>query len=199
MGKVIGITGGIASGKSSVSAYIRELGFTIVDADIVSREVVQPGEDAYLKIIEEFGNDILLDDETIDRAKLGSLIFHNEEKRLKLNAIVHPAVRKRMKEQTEAAIQRGETSVFMDIPLLFESKLTHMVDKTLLIYVDKDTQVERLMQRNNLTIHEALARIQSQMPLDEKRQLADAFVDNNGDLEETKKQVHKILQQWEII
>ncbi|CAH0128377.1 Dephospho-CoA kinase [Peribacillus sp. Bi96] len=199
MGQIIGITGGIASGKSSVSLYLQELGFTIVDADLASRAVVEPGEEAYHQVVKTFGEDILLTDGTIDRVKLGSIIFHDQEKRLLLNGIVHPAVRKWMRLKTEAALAAGEETVFMDIPLLFESKLTYMVEKTLLIYVDERVQLERLMNRNGLSETDALARIHSQMPLADKKALADAVIDNNGDLTETKKQVKAILSEWHVI
>jgi dephospho-CoA kinase len=199
MRQVIGITGGIASGKSSVSQFIKdELGFTVIDADIASREVVEPDQDAYRKIVESFGSQILLDDKTIDRAKLGMIIFNDDDKRSLLNSIVHPAVRKRMIDQRDAAIQREEETVFMDIPLLFESKLTSMVDKTLLIYVDDHVQIDRLMRRNNYSEAEALARITSQMPLSEKKALADAVIDNNGNLQETKQQVKEVLLGWNV-
>ena len=145
MGRVIGITGGIASGKSSVSTFIRELGFSVIDADVVAREVVESGEEAYHEIVKEFGESILMPEGDINRAALGDIIFHNEDKRLKLNSIVHPAVRKRMRELAEKAFQDGAETVFMDIPLLFESKLTFMVEKTLLVYVDEEIQLTRLM------------------------------------------------------
>ena len=199
MGQIIGITGGIASGKSSVSQYLKELGFTIVDADVASRAVVEPGEEAYLQVVKAFGEDLLLSDGNIDRAKLGSIIFHDQEKRLLLNSIVHPAVRNWMRVETEKALATGAETVFMDIPLLFESKLTFMVEKTLLIYVDESVQLERLMNRNTLTKPDALARIRSQMPLKDKKALADAVVDNNGDIEETKKQVDEVLKKWNIL
>ncbi|MDQ0220093.1 dephospho-CoA kinase [Peribacillus cavernae] len=199
MRQVIGITGGIASGKSSVSQFIRDdLGFTIIDADLASREVVEPGEKAYNKIVESFGPQILLDEETIDRAKLGAIIFNDTEKRLLLNSIVHPAVRKRMIALKDAAFEREEETVFMDIPLLFESKLTTMVDKTLVVYVDKRVQIERLMKRNDYSEAEALARIASQMPLSEKKALADAVIDNNGDFEDTILQVRQVLLDWNV-
>lgn len=199
MGQIIGITGGIASGKSTVSLYLQELGFTIVDADLASRAVVEPGEEAYHQVVEAFGEDILLTDGNIDRVKLGSIIFNDQEKRLLLNGIVHPAVRNWMRVKTEAALSSGEETVFMDIPLLFESKLTFMVDKTLLVYVDEQVQLQRLMNRNGLSETEALARINSQMPLADKKALADAVIDNNGDINETKRQVKAILSEWYVI
>lgn len=199
MGQIIGITGGIASGKSSVSQYLKELGFTVVDADVASRAVVELGEEAYLQVVKAFGEDLLLSDGNIDRAKLGSIIFHDQEKRLLLNSIVHPAVRNWMRVETEKALATGAETVFMDIPLLFESKLTFMVEKTLLIYVDESVQLERLMNRNALTQSDALARIRSQMPLKDKKALADAVVDNNGDIEETKKQVDEVLKKWNVL
>lgn len=199
MGQIIGITGGIASGKSTVSLYLQELGFTIVDADLASRAVVEPGEEAYHQVVKAFGEDILLTDGNIDRVKLGSIIFNDQEKRLLLNGIVHPAVRNWMRLKTEAALSSGEETVFMDIPLLFESKLTFMVDKTLLIYVDEQVQLKRLMNRNGLSETEALARINSQMPLADKKALADAVIDNNGDINETKRQVKVILSEWYVI
>ena len=199
MGQIIGITGGIASGKSTVSLYLQELGFTIVDADLASRAVVEPGEEAYHQVVKAFGEDILLTDGNIDRVKLGSIIFNDQEKRLLLNGIVHPAVRNWMRVKTEAALSAGEETVFMDIPLLFESKLTFMVDKTLLIYVDEQVQLKRLMNRNGLSETEAVARINSQMPLADKKALADAVIDNNGDINETKRQVKSILSEWYVI
>jgi len=196
---VIGITGGIASGKSTISNIIRSLGFVVVDADIAAREVVMPGEPAYQKIIETFGEEILLENKEINRAKLGSIIFHNEEKRLILNSIVHPAVRQKMLADKDAAIERGEKTVFMDIPLLFESKLTYMVDRTILVYVDENTQLKRLIERNQLSKEDALARIQSQMPLSEKKALADAVIDNNGTIDQSKEQLLEILRQWGVL
>jgi dephospho-CoA kinase len=200
MNQVIGITGGIASGKSSVSQFIQtELKCTVIDADLAARTVVEPEEDAYYQVIQAFGEEILQADGSINRAKLGEIIFNDKDKRMILNSIVHPAVRQEMLKQKEAAFQRGETAVFMDIPLLFESKLTSMVDQTLLVYVDDIIQKERLMKRNGYTDAEAIARIQSQMPLAEKKILADAVIDNNGDFSETERQVKEVLNRWHII
>ncbi len=195
---IIGLTGGIASGKSTVSNMLKEMDITVVDADVEARLAVLKGEAAYDNIIEVFGREILLEDGEIDRSKLGSIIFHQEEKRQLLNKIVHPEVRKRMQVQIEAAEQNGEEVIVLDIPLLFESKLAHMAHKTLLVYVDEETQLERLMKRNNLSTEEAAARIRSQMPLAAKVKIADAVINNNGGVEDTNKQLIKVLANWGI-
>jgi dephospho-CoA kinase len=198
MSLVIGLTGGIASGKSTVSTMFKKMNITVVDADIEARLAVMNGEAAYDKIIAEFGTEILLENDEIDRQKLGTIIFHQAEKRQLLNEIVHPEVRKRMKEKLEEAKRNKEEVIVLDIPLLFESKLTYMADKTILVYVDKETQLQRLMERNNLTIDEAEARIHSQMPLSEKIKLADAVIDNNGLVEDTFSQLTFVLRNWGI-
>lgn len=199
MAKIIGLTGGIASGKSTVSNMLKAKGFTIVDADIAARKVVEPGEPAYEQIIEAFGKGILLEDLTIDRKKLGALIFADEALRMKLNSIVHPAVRAWMTREKDRAIENGEKTVFLDIPLLFESRLTYMVERTILVYVDEETQLKRLMARNGLSEKEAQMRIRVQMPLSEKKALADAVIDNNGSPEETKQQLEKIVSDWQLV
>ncbi|MBB6445678.1 dephospho-CoA kinase [Bacillus benzoevorans] len=193
---VIGLTGGIASGKSTVANMCKEQGITVIDADMESRDVVEPGEKAYDQIIEHFGKGILLADGTINRAKLGEIIFNNKEERMVLNGIVHPAVRERMNAKKEAAAARNEAILIMDIPLLFESKLTNLVDRSLLVYVDETTQLKRLMERNQYSEQEAISRIQSQMPLKEKRILSDRVIDNSGTPEQTRVQLYRILKEW---
>ncbi|WP_342432548.1 dephospho-CoA kinase [Neobacillus sp. FSL H8-0543] len=198
MALVIGLTGGIASGKSTVSNMLKEMDITVVDADVEARLAVEKGEPAYQKIVAEFGDEILLADEGIDRQKLGSIIFHNADKRQILNGIVHPDVRARMFKKIDTAIKNEEKVVILDIPLLFESKLTSMVEKTILVYVDKQVQLQRLMDRNELSMADAVARVNSQMPLSEKVALADAVIDNNGSIEETKRQLNELLASWGI-
>ncbi|WP_077619038.1 dephospho-CoA kinase [Bacillus sinesaloumensis] len=198
MSLTIGLTGGIASGKSTVSQMFNEAGIVIIDADVIARKVVEVGEEAYKQIVQSFGEDILLPDKTIDRPKLGSVVFFSEEKRLLLNSIVHPAVRKQMLKEKEEHELNGEDLIIMDIPLLFESKLTSLVDKTLLVYVNYETQLSRLMSRNRLNKEDAEARIKSQMPLNEKVTLADAVVDNNGTIEDTRKQLQEVCEKWGI-
>ena len=195
---IIGLTGGIASGKSTVANMLRGKSIPIVDADVVAREVVEIGTDTYKKLVSEFGQEILNSDKTLNRPKLGSIIFQDQEKREKLNSIMHPSIRTSMKEKTQKYIEDGHDVVVMDIPLLFESKLTHLVDKTLLVFVTEKTQLKRLMERNDLTEKEATDRIQSQMPLSEKVKLSHAVIDNNGSLTKTEQQLNEILDEWEV-
>jgi dephospho-CoA kinase len=196
---VIGLTGGIASGKSTVSVMLEKIGIPIIDADKIAREVVEIGQGAYNQIVAEFGTEILLKNSELDRAKLGAIIFNDEEKRKKLNSIVHPAVREQMNERKNRYIQAGEKVVVLDIPLLFEGNLQSLVDKVLLVYVDQDTQIERLMKRNVFTYDEAISRIHSQMSLEQKVNLSDEVINNNGSLEETKEMLMRIMVKWGII
>lgn len=199
MALIIGLTGGIASGKSTVSVMLKELAIPVIDADVIAKEVVQKDQPAYREIVRTFGTDILAEDLQLDRPKLGAIVFQDEEKRQLLNQIVHPAVRKEMLAQKEFFLQEGYETVVLDIPLLFESKLTSLVDKVLLVFVDDSIQLERLMARNNFTKEEAKARIRSQMPLQEKVSLADEVINNNGTIEETKEQLLHVLSKWNVV
>ncbi|WLR56103.1 dephospho-CoA kinase [Mesobacillus subterraneus] len=199
MSLVIGLTGGIASGKSTISAMFTDMGITVVDADIEARLAVEPGETAYIEIVSHFGTGILEENGAINRAKLGEIIFNNEEKRMLLNSIVHPAVRERMALKRAKAEEANEKAVVLDIPLLFESKLTGLVEKIIVVYVDEQTQLERLMKRNRFSEEEATSRIKSQMPLKDKVSLADAVIDNSGSIEQSKQQLLDILNNWEIL
>ncbi|MBP1968865.1 dephospho-CoA kinase [Virgibacillus natechei] len=196
---IIGLTGSIATGKSTVSSMFDDFNIPVVDADKISRDVVRPGEKAYDKIVEAFGHEILQDDKTLDREKLGSIIFADEKKRKQLNRIVHPAVREEMLEQRDAYVKSGAACVVLDIPLLFESQLPHFVDKTLVVYVDEEVQLNRLMKRDGYTEEEANQRIQSQIPIKEKAKKADAFIDNNGTKQESYKQLEELLKEWETV
>lgn len=199
MSTILGLTGGIASGKSTVTNMLKSLGIVIIDADLIAREVVETGEEAYNKIVEVFGDSIIHNDGSINREKLGSIVFNNVEKRTILNNIVHPAIREKMNYLKNEYIKNGEKIIVLDIPLLFESKLTHLVDKIILVYVDREVQRERLMARNGLTVDEAEARINSQMSLKEKIPLADAVINNNGSVTETSNQLLNVLQKWDLL
>jgi len=196
---IIGLTGSIASGKSTVANMLKEYGLPIVDADVVARQVVEPGTPTLQQIAEAFGAEALTEDGTMDRQKIGSIIFQDEEKRKLLNSIIHPAIRQEMLRQRDEYLENGAKTVIMDIPLLFESQLQHFVEKILVVSVSEETQLKRLMERNQLTKEEAKARIASQLPLSVKEQGADAVINNNGAIEETAKQLKDILQNWNVI
>lgn len=199
MALIVGLTGGIASGKSTVSSMLMSLNIPVIDADKISRDVVEPGEDAYEEIRRVFSDDILQEDLTLNRKELGKIIFADEEKRKQLNAIVHPAVRKEMLLQRDTYLNAGEKCVVLDIPLLFEGNLTSLVDKTLVVSVDENIQLDRLMKRDNSTEAEAKRRILSQMPIQEKVKLADAVIDNNGSQDQSYEQLENILKKWAVI
>ena len=196
---IIGLTGSIASGKSTVANMLKENGLPIVDADVVARQVVEPGTPTLQKIAEAFGAEALTEDGAMNRQKIGSIIFHDEEKRKLLNSIIHPAIRQEMLRQRDEYLENGAKTVIMDIPLLFESQLQHFVEKILVVSVSEETQLKRLMERNQLAKEDAKARIASQLPLSVKEQGADAVINNDGTIEETAKQLENILQNWNVI
>jgi len=196
---IIGLTGSIASGKSTVAKMLKEYGLPIVDADVVARLVVEPGTPTLQKIVEAFGEEALTDDGTMNRQQIGAIIFHDEEKRKLLNSIIHPAIRQEMLRQRDEHLENGAKTVIMDIPLLFESQLQHFVEKILVVSVSEVTQLNRLMERNQLTEEEASARIASQLPLSVKELGADAVINNNGTIEETAEQLEDILRNWNVI
>lgn len=199
MALIIGLTGSIASGKSTVSLMFDEFRIPVVDADKIAREVVYPGEEAYNKIIETFGTHVLREDKTLNRKKLGEIVFDDQEKLEALNQIVHPAIRKRIIEKRDGFVQDGASCVVLDIPLLFESNLTNFVDKTIVVYVDENVQLQRLMERDEFGESEALKRIKSQMPVKEKAKLADAVINNNSSKTATFEQLEDILRKWDVI
>ena len=176
----IGLTGGIASGKSTVLTYFKDKGIPYIDADIVAREVVEPGTEGLQAIVETFGSNVLHADGTLNREALGAIVFHNEEKRQLLNSCLKTHIRNRIMELT-SQYEEGNTPILIyDIPLLIEGEWYTMMDEVWLVYVNEMTQIERLMSRNGYTREDALARINSQMRLDDKRAYADIIVDNNG-------------------
>ncbi len=195
---IIGLTGSIASGKSTISAMFKEKEFPIIDADLVARQVVEPGTATLQKIHGLFGDEVLHANSTLNREALGQLIFHDPAKRKQLNDVIHPAIRAEMVRQRDELFDQGHPNIIMDIPLLFESRLQHFVDKIIVVSVTEEMQLSRLMKRNTLTIEEAIARIQSQLPISEKEKGADAVIYNNGSLEQSKEQLERILSEWDI-
>lgn len=191
--KVIGLTGGIASGKSTASAYLRELGAAIVDADAISRASTRRGGAAFEAVCAAFG-DILGADGEIDRRKLGGIVFADEDARRKLNSIVHPAVMAESRAQIENARASGVKMCILDVPLLFETGMEKLCDETWLIYVPREEQIRRMAERDGLDAAAAAARIDSQMPLEEKLKRADVAIDSSGTIEQTRE---KLCRLWE--
>jgi len=192
--KVIGLTGGIGSGKSTVSRMLRGLGAKIIDADQIAREVVQKGKPALREIVETFGEDTLLEDGTLDRKKLGSIIFSDEEERLKLNAITHPRIKEEINEKIEKCrVDNCCDLIVLDCALLFEMNMENMVEESWLVSLNKETQLRRIMSRDELSKNDAQLRIDAQMPLSLKAEKATRIIDNSSVVNETHKQV---LEMW---
>lgn len=191
--KLFGLTGGIASGKSTVCRWLVDAGIPVVDSDQVSREVVQPGSEGLAEIAQTFGAELIRADGSLDREALGRRIFPDAEARQKLNAILHPRIQALSAEKTLAFAQSGAPFVVLDIPLLFEVRDPKSFDAVIVVYVDADTQLQRLMARNSLSEAEARSRIASQMPLEEKRTRADKVIDNRGSLDETRAQTEALI------
>lgn len=190
----IGLTGGIACGKSTVSGLLASRGAIVIDADLLAREVVEPGAPALAEVVRVFGEQVLLEDGSLDRKKLGTLIFADEEKRSKLESILHPPIRKLMRERMEELERLNpDKLVVADVPLLYESQLDEDFQEVLVVYADPAVQEERLMARNGLTREEAALRLKAQMPIEWKKEWADYVIDNGGSLEDTRKQLESFL------
>jgi len=187
--RIIGLTGSIASGKSTVSAMLREIGAPVIDADAIVHDLQRPGTPVLQAIAREFGPEVLRADGSLDRQALGRIVFADAGRRRALEAIVHPAVRAEIRRQMDLHRQAGSPAVVLDIPLLFESGWDRMVDEVWVVYVDAATQKARLIARSGLSPEEAEARIAAQMDLEEKARRADRVIDNRGTPAETRIQV----------
>jgi dephospho-CoA kinase len=185
--KLIGLTGGVGSGKSTVAAMLRELGAEVVDADEASHAAYEPGTPGFALVVREFGDDYVRDGR-IDRPRLGRLVFKDADARRRLNAIVHPLVREWMAERTADAALRGAAVVVQDVPLLFENGLERLYSSVILVYVPEEVQVERLVKGRGFTPEQAREVIAAQMPIEEKRRLAHHVIDNSGTTEHTRAQ-----------
>lgn len=193
---LVGLTGGIASGKSTASSIFKELGAYIIDADILAREIVEPLKPAWKDVVKNFGKGILNKDNSINRKKLAEIVFNNKKKREMLNAIVHPRVLKRAKEiEREIAKKDPEAVIIFDAALLIESGAYKKMDKNIVVYADEDVQIKRLMKRDGLTKDEAIKRIKAQMPLRQKVRFADYIIDGNKILNMVKKQIKTALKR----
>ncbi|KAJ7910245.1 dephospho-CoA kinase-domain-containing protein [Mycena leptocephala] len=191
---VVGLTGGIATGKSTVSNLLKAKHIPIVDADILARQVVEPGTPALAKIVSFFGPEILQSDGTLDRKKLGSVIFNDEVKRRKLNSIVHPAVRYAMLWGVLKHWLRGSKYCILDVPLLIEGPLWKLVGTVVVVYCSTEVQLERLMQRDKSSREDASSRLNSQLPIADKVKYADRVIDNSGSPEDLEAHVNSLVQ-----
>ena len=188
----IGITGGIGTGKSQVSRYLTSLGYPVLDADQLARDVVEPGEIGWMRVVDKFGDAILNSDKTINRRKLGNMIFNDETLRKELNAILHPIIHQRMEHSIEA--YPNETFVFMDVPLLFETDSKKNYDEVILVYASEEIALARIVERDQVTEAMALKKIQAQMSIDVKKHLADYVLYNESDIGSLHEEVQNYLK-----
>ncbi|MBW1898250.1 MAG: dephospho-CoA kinase [Deltaproteobacteria bacterium] len=193
---VAGLTGGIATGKSTVSKMFRDEGAVIIDADKIAHNVVKKGEPAWQQIRDYFGNEILLPDEEINRAYLGDIVFNDVAQKKVLNEIVHHFVLEKMAEELNHVEEtRRDSTVILDVPLLIESGMHKgITSDVILVYIPERLQLERLIARDNISIADATARIKSQMPIDEKKNYAGIVIDNSKSIDETRKRTIEVFR-----
>ena len=196
MARIIGITGGISSGKSTVTEFLRRQGYQVIDADQVVHELQEPGGRLYQALLSTFGSSILQEDGRLDRPKLGAMIFGNPQLLEQSSQIQNQIIREELAGRRDLLAEM-EDIFFMDLPLLFELQYEDWFDQIWLVDVTEETQLSRLMSRNALSQEEAEKRIAAQLSLQEKRKRADVLIDNNGSLEETRQQIRDALQKLE--
>lgn len=192
MTRVIGLTGGIASGKSTVARILRELGAPVIDADQLARQVVEPGTPALADVVARFGEDVLDDDGRLDRQKLGAIVFNDDEARAALNAIVHPRIAEASQAAIAAHVAAGAKAVVYEAALLVENEAYGWMHALVVVSLPEDEQRRRLMARDDISADEADARLRSQLPLADKVAVADYVIDNSGTLEQTRRQTEQV-------
>jgi dephospho-CoA kinase len=193
--KLVGLTGGIASGKSTVAEILARQGAAIINADVLAREVVEPGHQAWTEIVNTFGIAVLQPDRTLDRQKLRAIIFDDAAARKKIESIIHPQVRALAEQRIREHAAAGYAVIVYEVPLLFEGNLQEWLRPVILVACDVDTQRNRLQSRDNLSAAQAQKHIDAQMSLEAKRRLADYVIENNGSLEDLKRQVQAVLEK----
>lgn len=195
---VVGLTGGISSGKSTISSWFLQKGIVVLDADQIVKNLQRPNSPLVLKLAEEFGASIVNENGELVRDVLGKIIFYDQEAKERLNAMTHPLVQAKLEEEIERLKKVGEGLVVLDIPLLFESRFEALVDRTVVVYVSPDVQLQRLMKRDQIDREYALAKMNSQMSLDEKRARADYVLINNGTMGQLREQFDHLFEVlWE--
>lgn len=191
----LGLTGGIATGKTTISNYLKSINIPVLDADEYARKVVEPGTPGLAEITNTFGEQILQPDGSLNRKLLGQIVFNDSSARQTLNDITHPRIQQMMADELHRLAEQQIPLVILDIPLLLENKNVAGADAVMVVTIPESLQLTRLMQRNNLTEKEAQSRISAQMPLVEKEKLADFVIDNSGTISSTQKQVEKVIQK----
>lgn len=187
---IMGLTGGIASGKSTVSAMFVDKGAQLVDADVIAREIMLPGSPVLAAVVQQFGGEMLLPDGTLNRARLGERVFQDPEARQQLNDLTHPAIRREIKNRMYSLEQEdAQRLILVDIPLLYESRLESLFQEIAVVYIPREMQLARLMERNELTLAQAEDRLKAQMDIELKRSMATYVIDNSRDLAHTGQQV----------
>lgn len=197
--KIFGLTGGIASGKSTVTRFLRKKGLKVVCADSIAKSVTAPGRIAYKKIVGAFGPSILNRNRSINRHHLAQIVFSSPKKRKILNKIVHPEVLKLVQAEIKKLKKAGEKFIFLDVPLLYEEKLNYLCDSIVLVYAPEAILKKRLAKRNNLDTDKIKKRLASQFPIEAKKKMADIVIDNSGELERTKRQVDRLVKQIRLL
>ena len=193
---VIGLTGGIASGKSTVAGFFTQCGAVVVDADAIAHEVTARGMPAWQAVVDHFGESILDDSGGIDRGRLGEIVFQSARQKARLEAIVHPFVFAAMAREVAAAQKhRPDALVVLDVPLLLETGMREGLAAIVVVYVPESVQIQRLMARDGMSEAQARARVAAQMPIEQKRQLADVVIDNTGSLDDTRRQVRAFCRR----
>lgn len=191
----LGLTGGIASGKSTADEFFKKKKIPIIDSDLIAHKIMEIGQNGYKAVVDYFGTDILNDDQTINRRKLGGIVFNDKAKLKKLNELTHPLVHQEIKKQMARYRANQEKLVVIDVPLLFESGFESLCNGVLVISITPELQIERLMKRNAFTKKEAIARINNQMPLSEKEKRATYVVANTGTIDDLEKKLSDLLQE----
>lgn len=191
----LGLTGGIASGKSTADEFFEKKKIPIIDSDLIAHKIMEIGQNGYKAVVDYFGTDILNDDQTINRRKLGGIVFNDKAKLKKLNELTHPLVHQEIKQQMARYRANQEKLVVIDVPLLFESGFESLCNGVLVISITPELQIERLMKRNAFTKKEAIARINNQMPLSEKEKRATYVVANTGTIDDLEKKLSDLLQE----
>ena len=193
--KIIGLTGGIASGKSTVSAYLKNKNIPVIDADIESKRVLDVGNDAYYDVIREFSDSILNEDKTVNRKKLAEIVFKDKKLVEKLNSIIHPRVIERTNSMLDELRRKNVPIAVVDAPLLIEAGMQKITDEVWVVYTPYEIQIARAMLRDNSTREQVVNKIKNQAPFEEKAKYADKIIRNDGTIEELYAQVDKILSE----